>query len=210
MIDTSTAQPRPRASSRPDFDWRTWLVLDLEATCWPDRPPPGERIEVIEIGVCAYHLDSRVIEPPVSILVRPDVSRVSAFCTELTSLTQEMVDAGVPFAAACHSLRALGSERCVWASWGQFDRTLLLHECALRGLPYPMADRHVNLKKLFAREMNKRQRAGLGEALALAGIEPAGRAHRGVDDAHNTARLLDALVAAKGGEAVLRYARPHH
>jgi hypothetical protein len=42
-------------------------VIDVEATCWPKRPPEGQ---------------------------------VSAFCTELTGLTQEEADTGVGFAEA--------------------------------------------------------------------------------------------------------------
>lgn len=28
------------------------LIIDLEATCWEDRPPRGQESEIIEIGVC--------------------------------------------------------------------------------------------------------------------------------------------------------------
>lgn len=26
-------------------------VIDVESTCWPDEPPPGEESEIIEIGI---------------------------------------------------------------------------------------------------------------------------------------------------------------
>lgn len=38
------------------------------------------------------------------IIVRPEQSTVSAFCTELTGLTQAEVDAGVSFAEACRTV----------------------------------------------------------------------------------------------------------
>ncbi len=28
------------------------LIIDLEATCWENRPPRGQESEIIEIGVC--------------------------------------------------------------------------------------------------------------------------------------------------------------
>ena len=39
-----------------------------------------------------------------SVLVRPACSTVSAYCTQLTTLTQADVDAGIPLADACRVL----------------------------------------------------------------------------------------------------------
>ena len=68
------------------------LVIDLEATCFSGRPPEGQRSEIIEIGNAVLYTEDLRIEAGPEILVRPTVSAVSAFCTELTSLTQEDVD----------------------------------------------------------------------------------------------------------------------
>ena len=35
------------------------LIIDLEATCWEDRPPRGQESEIIEIGVCIMDAKTR-------------------------------------------------------------------------------------------------------------------------------------------------------
>jgi inhibitor of KinA sporulation pathway (predicted exonuclease) len=77
------------------------LVVDVEATCWEGSPPEGEENEIIEIGLCLLDVKSGERRERESMLVRPERSRVSAFCTELTTLTQEQVEQGIPFADAC-------------------------------------------------------------------------------------------------------------
>jgi inhibitor of KinA sporulation pathway (predicted exonuclease) len=79
-------------------------VVDVEATCWEGQPPPGQVSEIIEIGLTVVDLEQRARLAKHRILVRPQRSKVSAFCTELTSLTQDEVDQGVTFAAACRIL----------------------------------------------------------------------------------------------------------
>jgi inhibitor of KinA sporulation pathway (predicted exonuclease) len=48
----------------------------------------------------------------------------------------------------------------------------------------------------------KARQVGLAKALALMGLTCEGTAHRGVDDASNTARLLAAMVQQYGREIV--------
>ena len=80
-------------------------VIDVEATCWEGNPPPGQRQEIIEIGVCPLEVSTGRRLEKRSILVRPERSRVSAFCTNLTTLTQQQVERGTSFREACAILR---------------------------------------------------------------------------------------------------------
>ena len=82
------------------------IVVDVEATCWESGPPPGQESEIIEIGVCVLDLQTGQRVTQASILVRPERSEVSPFCTQLTSLTPRQVARGVSFAYACRLLRA--------------------------------------------------------------------------------------------------------
>jgi inhibitor of KinA sporulation pathway (predicted exonuclease) len=167
------------------------LVLDLEATCWQGPVPSGQQQEVIEIGVCLLDSDSGERSKRRGILVRPERSRVSPFCTALTTLTQDQVDAGIPFAEACDVLYSeYDSETGVWASWGDWDRNMLHRQCASFGVPYPLSERHINAKKLFAQVYRLRRPAGMAAALTAAGRELVGTHHRGEDDAWNIAELL--------------------
>lgn len=171
------------------------LVIDIEATCWKDRPPEGEEAEIIEIGLAT--LDTATCErvKKESILVRPERSRVSAFCTELTTLTQDDVEHGMSLADACARLKKrYRSRNLTWASFGDYDRRQFERQCARDGIQYPFGATHLNVKNLLAFALGMRHEVGMAKALELAGLPLEGTHHRGVDDAWNIAALLGFLL----------------
>jgi inhibitor of KinA sporulation pathway (predicted exonuclease) len=174
-------------------------VIDVEATCWAGQPPPGAVSEVVEIGLAVVDLVARKRVERHRVMVRPTRSRVSAFCTELTGITQAEADAGMSFADACDTLvRLHGAAVRPWAGWGDYDRHQFVRQCAADGVPYPFgrpAERaHANAKAVFAGAHGLRKRPGMAQALDLAGLPLEGRHHRGVDDAWNIAKLVLGLV----------------
>jgi inhibitor of KinA sporulation pathway (predicted exonuclease) len=180
------------------------LVVDVEATCWQGNPPPGEQNEIIEIGVCLLDPTTRERGEGESILVRPQRSRVSAFCTELTTLTKEQVDAGIPFEEACALLleRYRSAER-VWASYGAYDRNQFRRQCAAFGVEYPFGDRHLNVKARFADTRGGKQ-VGMARALEILGLPLEGTHHRGGDDSRNIARILAHLLKQRTVKELLQ------
>ncbi|WP_245620479.1 3'-5' exonuclease [Cryptosporangium arvum] len=170
-------------------------VVDVEATCWAGHPPPGSVSEIVEIGLTVVDLDAARRRERHRILVRPVRSRVSAFCTELTGLTQDEVDRGVSFAEAC---RRLASDHRAgqrpWASWGDYDRKQFLRQCAATPAAYPFGRHHTNAKLVFTEAHGLRKRPGMAQALERAGLPLEGRHHRGEDDAWNIAALVLDLV----------------
>lgn len=176
------------------------LVIDVESTCWDGPQPAGQRSEIIEIGVCALDVGSLERGARQSILVRPEHSEVSPFCTELTTLTAADVAAGVSFAAACATLRKeFLSEQRVWASYGDYDRRQFQRQCADAGVRYPFGIRHLNVKTLFALGRGLAEEVGMDAALGLTGLPLEGTHHRGVDDAWNIAALLAQALRAHRG-----------
>ncbi|MGO1052809.1 exonuclease domain-containing protein [Crossiella sp. CA198] len=111
-------------------------VIDVEATCWPGTPPPGQVSEIIEIGLTVVNLATAQRLRKHRILVRPRQSAVSEFCTELTGLTQTEVDTGVDFAEACALLATehAAAERA-WTSWGDYDRKQFHRQCTPTASP---------------------------------------------------------------------------
>ncbi|MFB9907190.1 exonuclease domain-containing protein [Allokutzneria oryzae] len=173
------------------------LVVDVEATCWDGAPPRGQVSEIIEIGVCV--LDTATLERGErrAVLVRPERSEVSPFCTELTTLTAADVASGLSFVDACASLREdFGARDLVWASYGDYDRKQFQRQCDATGTPYPFGPRHINVKTLFALAHNLTAEVGMDRAVELAGLSLEGTHHRGVDDAWNIAALLAGLLRA--------------
>ena len=173
----------------------TILVIDIEATCWETSPPPNQENEIIEIGICTLDLASGKPVDRQSILVKPERSTVSKFCTELTTLTQKEVERGITFAEACKILKQkYHSKDCVWASYGDYDRKQFLKQCESRSVPYPFNPRHINVKTLFALVYALPKELGMAKALEYLNLPLEGTHHRGVDDAYNIAKILSHLL----------------
>ncbi len=171
------------------------IVVDVESTCWDGSPPAGEASEIIEIGVCPLELSTGRRLAKRSILVRPKRSNVSEFCTRLTTLTAEQVAGGISFMEACEILRKEYHARDrVWASFGDYDRTMFQKQCETEGVPYPFGSRHINVKTLFAMARGLPHEVGMVEAIGLLGVPLEGTHHRGDDDAWNIAGILESLL----------------
>lgn len=171
------------------------IIVDVEATCWEDREKTRRDSEIIEIGVCFLDVKTGEITDSRGIIVRPESSEVSEYCTKLTTLTQDVVDNGVSFRCACDTLmKEYQSRERTWASYGQYDWFQFRKECEKKHVPYPFSSCHINIKNLFAL-MNKLGREkGMAKALGMAGIKLEGTHHRGKDDAYNIAKILRKLL----------------
>ena len=168
-------------------------VIDLESTCWrrPKDRPDDQRQEIIEIGICKVNIPDREIVDKEAIFVEPAQSEVSEFCTELTSITPEMVEDGCTLSEALDVLREeYDSNNRIWASWGDWDRKMLQRDCRAKELRYPFADTHLNVKALYSLHNGLTTQRGLGKACRLEGLEFEGTHHRGVDDAYMISQLL--------------------
>jgi inhibitor of KinA sporulation pathway (predicted exonuclease) len=177
------------------------LVIDVEATCWPGDPPGDQQSEIIEIGLCPLDVSSCTRGDMRSILVRPERSTISAYCTKLTTLTQAEVDDGISFSDACRLLvEAYKSRTRIWASFGDYDRLQFQENCEAAGVDYPFGSRHINVKSLFAIIHNLQAEVGLDRAMKLLGYPLEGTHHRGGDDAWNIARILGHILRTARGQ----------
>jgi inhibitor of KinA sporulation pathway (predicted exonuclease) len=171
------------------------LVIDLEATCWPEKPPEGQDSEIIEIGLCILDVATGVRLDKASILVRPEHSTISEYCTVLTTLTQEELEQGISFQEACSLLQTrYESKERLWASFGDYDRRMFESECRSHKVEYPFGKGHINVKSLFAVAQNLKRELPLDEAMHWLGFPLEGHHHRGADDAWNIARILGHLL----------------
>jgi len=177
------------------------LVIDIESTCWDGgTPPKGQANDIIEIGLCPLELSTGRRLEKRSILVRPERSTVSPFCTDLTTLTQDQVATGIAFKDACKILEQeyMSAER-LWASFGDYDRRQFEKQCRDQGVRYPFGPSHLNVKTLFSLSRGLPSEVGLPQAMALSGLKLEGTHHRGHDDAWNiTAVLWELMRKMKG------------
>lgn len=167
------------------------LVIDIESTCWQGPPPRGQLSEIIEIGICTVDLRKLERLEKRSIMVKPVRSRVSEFCTSLTTLTNDDVVGAGSLADAVSILkkeyRALDR---LWGSWGDYDRRQFEIVCRELTVPYPFGRSHLNIKTLFAIAFGDDAEIGLDKAFERMGMTMEGTHHRGVDDAWNIAGIM--------------------
>lgn len=171
------------------------LVIDLEACCWMGNPPEGQYKEIIEIGIARVDYFTKEIIDSRSIIVKPEFSEISAFCTELTTITPELIEKeGISFKKACKILiDEYQSDRKMWFSWGDYDRTAFEKECALKKVKYPFGRTHFNLKEWYSFKKGEKASTSVSNALKELGLKFEGTQHRGISDAINTAKILKHL-----------------
>lgn len=172
------------------------IVIDIEATCWPGPAPEGQETEIIEIGVCPLDVATGERLEKRSILVKPETSKISEFCTQLTGLTQKQVNQkGISFEKACALLeREYLTKKRVWASYGDYDRNQFKRQCEARGVTYPFSPGHINVKSLVGIVHALPYEVGMSRAMEMMHLELEGTHHRGSDDAWNVARILAAVL----------------
>lgn len=169
-----------------------YIIFDLEATCDKQNFPP-ERMETIEIGAVTLEWADSF-----TAFVRPvSTFALSAFCTDLTGITQSEVDAAEPFytvfprfAAWCEA----GNEPFTLCSWGAYDIKQLRLDCERHKMTFPANfDRHINLKRAFGEKFGTRP-LGMMRALERLKLPAQGQHHRAIDDARNIARIAERLL----------------
>jgi inhibitor of KinA sporulation pathway (predicted exonuclease) len=172
------------------------IIIDLEATCWQGAVPKGQENEIIEIGLAVLDTATGEISQNQGILIKPQRSNVSPFCTELTTITQELLnEKGILFEEAIDKLvNEYDPDLYTWASYGQYDLNMLKRQCKSFGVPYPMGDRHINVKTTFADVYGLEKPTGMNGALHILDIPLEGTHHRGVDDAKNIAKILNWIL----------------
>lgn len=198
----------PEAKPKIKFP-STLLVMDLEATCTNPREPDF-KMEIIEIGIVAVDGTTFAEKSSFQSFVKPTFNtKLSEFCTGLTTITQEQVDAAETFDIVNEKLidwigpRNLGSiaykPTFGMGSWGKYDFNQYAKDCAFHDVINPFENvPHFNLKNMFAENGTRQRREmGLAKALTLCKLEMEGTYHRAINDARNTARLLEWCVGRK-------------
>ncbi|KAL9260517.1 3'-5' exonuclease Snipper-like protein [Drosera capensis] len=181
-------------------DFQYFVVIDFEATCDKEKNPHPQ--EIIEFPSVLVNSSTGQLEASFQKYVRPTHNQMlSDFCKELTGIQQSQVDKGVLLSEALlmHDkwLEEKGIKHTNFAvvTWSNWDcRVMLQSECRFKRIRKPpYFNRWINLKVPFL-EVFGRTKCNLKEAVQLAGLTWEGRAHCGLDDAKNTARLLTLLM----------------
>jgi len=178
-------------------------IVDLEATCWdnqeaPDGQPQYKVSEIIEIGIAQIDLKQMKIVDKGTYLVKPKLygGKLSKYCTDLTSLTQEQIDEqGTTLQYAFERMKSeFKTMKYEWASWGDYDRAHVQRECVKWNLQYPFHKTHTNLKYWLSALLGVKIQRNVNGMMDFLHMDFEGHAHRGVDDAYNIARMYLEIV----------------
>ncbi|KAK6301083.1 hypothetical protein J4Q44_G00291810 [Coregonus suidteri] len=186
------------------------IVIDFESTCWRARNSYGQ--EIIEFPAVLLNTSTGEVESEFHTYVQPQEHPIlSDFCTELTGITQQQVEAGVPlhiclsrFSRWLSTLEhqrgvvfprdqrapAVEQRPCAFVTWSDWDLGVcLLYECKRKQLHKPdVLNSWIDLRATYRLFYNRKPK-GLNGALQDLGIQFSGREHSGLDDARNTAHL---------------------
>lgn len=177
------------------------LVYDLEATC--NQSKDLAPVEIIELSCAIVNTHSAEIQASYQAYVRPtEHPQLDTFCLELTGIQQHQVDAAAPLQTVLQQhhdwLQQQGmldpGVLFVPMTWTNWDLQIALcTECGWRRIQRPdYLCSWVDLKKYY---IEKFKRGGnLRSCVEAVGLSWQGRAHSGLDDAMNTARLAIKLM----------------
>ncbi|EDO36954.1 predicted protein, partial [Nematostella vectensis] len=196
------------------------VVIDFESTCWKEKRR-NSAPEIIEFPAVVVSTSTGEIVSEFRQFVSPtEHSRLSEFCTKLTGITQDQVDAGIPIGACLvlfsrwlkelqqlKGIRFMSDitrpngrpiDQAKWAmsvTWSDWDIGICLkNECLRkRHLVPPELRSWIDLKATY-KKFYSRKPDGLAGALKDLGIRFDGREHSGLDDARNTAALAWRMV----------------
>ena len=187
---------------------KTFVIVDLEATCWDSadkNKPAGFVNEIIEIGAVRCNLEGDVIDE-FDIFAKPKkFPIISPFCYQLTTITQNDINTAVDAKTALEQffIWALGEEHAdaenvKFVSWGMYDKNQFRKDLLLNDLDVEVINdaNHYSLKHYHSQwaNVNKPKGIGLGRACVLENIEFTGTAHRGIDDAKNIAKIFKKYI----------------
>nr|XP_009937539.1 PREDICTED: ERI1 exoribonuclease 2 [Opisthocomus hoazin] len=171
---------------------------------------------LIEFPAVLLNTATGEIESEFHTYVQPQEHPVlSVFCTELTGITQNQVDEGVPLHICLSQFfkwiqkvqkekkivfssdvpSHSGAKPCTFVTWTDWDLGVCLqYECKRKQLQKPdFLNSWIDLKATYRAFYNRKPK-GLSGALQDLGIAFSGREHSGLDDSRNTARLAWRLI----------------
>lgn len=174
-------------------DLKKMYVIDLEATCW-DKPQDNtnnEPNEIIEIGITEVNLKTMTIIGSEGILIKPQFSKISEFCTKLTTITPEMVENAMSYPEALDYINSKYKlQSFTWGSYGDYDRIQIGRNDELYKVKSQFGRTHLNIKNLFAIKYKLSREVGMDKALEILKIPLIGQHHRGSDDSFNISKIL--------------------
>lgn len=169
------------------------IIIDLEATCWDDKPRDfvAKNQEIIEIGITVLSPKEKAILSNETFLIKPS-TKLSEFCTNLTTITDDMLNDKPSLKETLSEIdKKYNLRNYVWGSWGYYDLNQLKRETKRKNIKNPFFDKnHINLKTKVALDNGWSKGVGIEKALKILNLSFDGTPHRAIDDTKNIAKIL--------------------
>ncbi len=170
------------------------VILDLEWNAAYSRRLKGYINEIIEFGAvkCGPGLEGK---GAFSCFVKPQVGKhISGTISDLTSITDENLEDGMPFMRAVGRFRRWAGD-CVVMTWGTSDILTLIENCRYfsGSEKVPFLSQYVDLQRYAQARMGlgTKEQVGLAKAAELLGVDVSGMDHhRAKDDSLMTLEIL--------------------
>ena len=189
--------------------FRYFIVIDFESTCWKERGFASP--EIIEFPAILFDAQSGKESETFHHYVQPtEHPKLSLFCRQLTGISQNQVDDGIPIGTAVilfrqwiskitdkYQLRMndVGDNGCTFVTWSDWDLQVCLgNEIRRKNLNRPhYLNAWIDIRLMYSKFYGRKPQ-GLNGALKDLAIEFQGREHSGIEDARNTGVLLLKMI----------------
>ena len=197
--------PNFRYEERPSEKQDYFLVLDFEADKHDEKGSRApEVMEIIEFPVLKVNARTLQIESTFHTYVQPVIHKeLNPFITQLTGITQEMVDGQPTLNEALAMLDEwMRKERLLekdvnscFVTCGDWDlKKCLPVNCDFLAIPYPdYLKKWINIKTYFQAIVGQKGH-GMKTMLRDLKLPLDGRHHSGIDDSKNIAKILQELA----------------
>lgn len=178
------------------------VVIDLEMnTVSKEKMDDGVTLvsEVIEIGAVKLN-DKFEIVSEYRAYVSPDYGDITEYITDLTGIEQKDVQNAPKFKEAIDLfLEWIGDEEYKFYAWSNSDYHQMKSEVKYKKLDeeayqvFTDKKQWVDYQKVFSKRIHYRSAVSLADAIKMAELKTIGRYHDGLDDATNTAMLIQKM-----------------
>ncbi|KAK7491855.1 hypothetical protein BaRGS_00016874 [Batillaria attramentaria] len=216
---TSETDRLKRQKSSQQFSYL--IVIDFESTCWENDKTKTQ--EIIEFPAVLLNTTTGEVESEFHFYLQPqEHPTLSTFCRQLTGITQDQVDNGIPLSLCLrkfsHWLHQLSQEKSIlmagdpgrgstgeeptqpqniaaFVTWSDWDLGVCLHYELRRKqiAKAPCFSQWIDLRATYTKFYGRKPK-GLNGALQDVGIEFEGREHSGLHDSRNTAKLAWRMI----------------
>lgn len=165
------------------------IVFDLELV---KRFRKGQHSEIVEIGACKVDMEKKQILDQFQLYIQPRSGYVSKSTRKFIKMDKADMKNAVPFKDGIQLFASWLGDNYYLCSWGKDDKSHIINQCVRNKVQLDWFKNYNDVQSQIGKMLNPTNNGQLGlkNALNLAHIEPLGKAHRGIDDALNTAQLL--------------------